>query len=188
MDQPPSDSKDWTWVLERACPECGFDAAVIDRDELAALFRSNAATWRQLLGRGGLVGRRPPVEPGAHARWSGLEYGAHVRDVYELFLERLNSMLTEDDPTFSNWDQDDAAVEGKYIDEEPDRVAYSLALTAGKVADVVDRLNEEQWTRTGHRSDGAAFTVESFLTYLLHDVTHHVVDVEAGYEALTEDE
>jgi hypothetical protein len=21
------DTKDWTWVLERACPECGFDPA-----------------------------------------------------------------------------------------------------------------------------------------------------------------
>ena len=24
------DDKDWTWVLERVCPECGFDARSID--------------------------------------------------------------------------------------------------------------------------------------------------------------
>ena len=23
------DDKDWTWVLERPCPECGFDAATV---------------------------------------------------------------------------------------------------------------------------------------------------------------
>lgn len=25
------DTKDWTWVLERACPECGFDASSFAR-------------------------------------------------------------------------------------------------------------------------------------------------------------
>jgi hypothetical protein len=23
------DDKDWTWVLDRACPECGFDAGTV---------------------------------------------------------------------------------------------------------------------------------------------------------------
>jgi len=30
------DTKDWTWVLERPCPECGFDATAIAVTELAA--------------------------------------------------------------------------------------------------------------------------------------------------------
>ena len=186
MEQPPSDPKDWTWVLERPCPECGFDAAAIDRGQLGAAIRSNAATWRRLLGRGELVGRRPPVAAGHEIKWSALEYGAHVRDVYELFLDRLNLMLSDDDPTFANWDQDEAAIEGRYADEDADRVAYSLAVAAGKLADAADRVHGDQWARTAHRSDGAPFTVQSFLTYLLHDVTHHVADVEAGYEALAE--
>ena len=29
----PGDDKDWTWVLERACPECGLDAGSIDVEE-----------------------------------------------------------------------------------------------------------------------------------------------------------
>jgi hypothetical protein len=188
MEQPPADSKDWTWVLGQRCSECGFDPTTVEREDLAALFRTNAATWRQLLGRGGLVAVRPPVAPGGDIRWSALEYGAHVRDVYQVFLERVNSMLLDDDPTFANWDQDEAAIEGRYAEEEPDRVAYALAVAAGKVADVVDRLSGDQWARTGHRSDGAPFTVQSILLYLFHDVSHHVADVEAGYEALTEDE
>ena len=24
------DDKNWTWVLERECPECGFDAPAVD--------------------------------------------------------------------------------------------------------------------------------------------------------------
>lgn len=188
MEEPPTDSKDWTWVLERECPECGLDLATVSPEELAARFRSNAATWRQLLARGDLVSQRPPVRAGGEIRWSALEYGAHMRDVYQLFLERLNLMLADDDPQFSNWDQDAAATEKRYADEDASKVAYSLALVAGRIADLVDRVGRNQWQRTGRRSDGKSFTVESILRYLLHDATHHVADVQAGYEALTDDE
>jgi hypothetical protein len=34
-----------------------------------------------------------------------------------------------------------------------------------------------QWQRTGSRSDGADFTVESFARYFIHDPVHHLYDV-----------
>ena len=43
------DDKDWTWVLERQCPECGFDAPSFARDQAAAEARANAVAWRRLL-------------------------------------------------------------------------------------------------------------------------------------------
>lgn len=187
MEQPNPDSKDWTWVLERPCDDCGYDTATIDRDQLGALVRTNGATWRRLLGRGDLVSQRPPADDG-QVVWSALEYGAHVRDVYRVFLDRLTEMLTEDDPTFVDWDQNEAAIVGDYADEDPGRVAYDLALTAGKVADTLDRVSADGWDRPGERSDGRRFTVESLARYLLHDANHHAADAEAGYEALTEDE
>jgi hypothetical protein len=33
------------------------------------------------------------------------------------------------------------------------------------------------WSRPGHRSDGAVFTIDSFTRYLLHDPLHHLWDV-----------
>ena len=30
------DDKDWTWVLERTCPECGFTASAVDATDVAA--------------------------------------------------------------------------------------------------------------------------------------------------------
>ena len=30
------DTKDWTWVLDRPCPECGFDPARVTADRLPA--------------------------------------------------------------------------------------------------------------------------------------------------------
>ena len=58
--------------------------------------------------------------------------------------------------------------------------AAALARAETQVAAVRD----DQWSRTGRRSDGAVFTVESFGRYLVHDPVHHVWDVEQGYAAL----
>ena len=33
------DTKDWTWVLERACPECGFDVSTFPREEIGSMIR-----------------------------------------------------------------------------------------------------------------------------------------------------
>ncbi len=188
MEQPAPDDKDWTWVLERACPACGFDASAPSQDELGALIRANAAAWRSILKRGDLVAERPPVPPGASPVWSALEYGCHVRDVYSLMAERLKAMLSKKGPTFANWDQDQAAIDEKYGEQDPAKVGYDLAVNAGKVADMVDRVSGSQWERTGLRSTGDAFTVESLVRYLLHDVIHHAHDAEEGYRALRPDD
>src|SRR6187397_1794198 len=55
--------------------------------------------------------------------WSPLEYGAHVRDVYRLFDARLVQMLTEDNPTFGYWNQDETASNDRYSEQDPEVVA-----------------------------------------------------------------
>jgi hypothetical protein len=109
-----------------------------------------------------------------------------VRDVYELFGERLERLLREDDPTFGDRDLNQLAIDTRYHLEDPGRVGYQLAVEAGKVADMLDRVSGTGWQRAGTRSDGATFTVESLARYLLHDVAHHLWDVEQGYEAIIE--
>src|SRR3954447_2786559 len=37
------DSKDWTWVLERTCPDCGYDASAVPVVSVADRLRANAA-------------------------------------------------------------------------------------------------------------------------------------------------
>ena len=184
MEQPIPDRKDWTWVLERPCENCGFEAGQLDRSGLGARIRANAATWRAILTRGNMVTARPPAAPEASPIWSALEYGCHVRDVYRRFEDRVARMLTEDVPTFADWDQDHAAIEGAYNEQDPGRVSYDLALIAGRTADVVDRIVGDEWDRRGARSDGVSFTIDSLVRYLLHDVSHHAWDAEQGFEAL----
>jgi hypothetical protein len=104
--------------------------------------------------------------------------------VLRLFDERLALMLRNDAPRFDNWDQDATAVAERYHEQDPAVVALELLAAASACADRWDTVTDEQWTRTGFRSDGAAFTVDSFARYFLHDPVHHVADVERGYELI----
>ena len=54
------DTKDWTWVLEQRCPECGFEAAAVDRAELAGQLRDDARGWAAVLSQPGAAERAPP--------------------------------------------------------------------------------------------------------------------------------
>jgi hypothetical protein len=167
------DTKDWTWVLARPCPECGFDAAVLDRETLPERLRANAARWRPVL-----ADEDAAVRPAGNV-WSPLEYACHVRDVHRIFAGRLTRMLTEDGPAFENWDQDATAEEQGYGGQDPATVADELVEAADRVADVYAGVTGERWNRTGRRSDGTVFSVDGLGRYHLHDVEHHVVDVRS---------
>jgi len=165
------ESKDWTWVLERRCPECGYDASAIAATDVADAVRRNARAWRQVL-------HRPDVERRPNPSvWSALEYGCHVRDVLRLYDYRLGLMLDQDDPLYPNWDQDATAVEEKYDEQDPSTVAQELDAAAAAIAAHFDAVDDAQWQRPGRRSDGASFTVDTFARYFLHDVVHHLKDV-----------
>jgi len=123
------DTKNWTWVLERPCPECGFDASSFPYGSVARELRLSSAAWRPLLMRQDALARPGP------ATWSTLEYGCHVRDVFTIFDGRLVRMLQEDDPLFENWDQDETAVAGRYGEQAPARVADELETAGGALAD-----------------------------------------------------
>jgi SAM-dependent methyltransferase len=173
------DTKDWTWVLERPCPDCGLDASAVPGEHLGAALRDNVATWEAVLPLPDAA-RRP-----APTTWSPLEYACHVRDVHRVMAGRLALLLERDGPTFENWDQDETAVERRYAEQRPDRVAEELRAAALEVADAYDTVGPGEWGRSGARSDGSAFTVLTLGRYHLHDVVHHAWDVRAAVAAAT---
>ena len=165
------DTKDWTWVTQRACEQCGFDPAEVAPEQLAELLHENTRGWYAKLADADYA-----VRPAPHV-WSRLEYACHVRDVHRIFAERVRLMLAEDDPQFENWDQDVAADEEAYDLQDPSDVGTELVERAAEAAAVYASVAGDQWQRTGRRSNGSAFTVESIGRYHLHDVVHHLWDV-----------
>jgi hypothetical protein len=172
------DTKDWTWVLDRPCPECAFDATRFPREKVAPTIHESASAWRAVSERPRVADRPSPEV------WSALEYACHVRDVFRIYDGRLDRMLTEDDPLYPNWDQDATAIEERYGQQDPLHVAGELEVAASRLAERFEQVSGDQWLRVGRRSDGARFTVDSFSRYQIHDVVHHLDDVAKGFEVL----
>jgi SAM-dependent methyltransferase len=168
------DTKDWTWVLDRPCPECGYDASAVTVDRVPELVRDNATLWEAVLTLADAAARPDPTT------WSPLEYACHVRDVNRVFAERVGLMLDEDEPTFPNWDQDATAVEERYAEQDPATVSRELLDAAEAVAERYEAVPPGAWSRRGRRSNGSEFTVESLALYHLHDLVHHGWDVRAA--------
>ncbi|WP_433193716.1 DinB family protein [Nocardia sp. CA-107356] len=187
------DVKNWTWVLERSCPECGFDPESTTYVAVPGLARQYAGRLSATLAR-----------PDAAARpdgstWSALEYAAHVRDVCRIFTYRtaiaartdavdpqvpgfdakgLGATETADGiPVFSNWDQDVTAIADRYDEQDPGKVATELTDAAEAVARAFESVPSARLGNQVRRSDGSVFTVESLAAYFIHDVIHHVHDV-----------
>ena len=170
------DDKDWTWVLDQACGECGFDSTSVAPVDVPGLLRANAERWRRLLDQPAAELRARP----APEVWSPLEYACHVRDTCHKFHIRLGLMLAESDPLFENWDQDATAIEERYAEQDPATVKAELGEAAEALASAfegVGAADDERWQRPGRRSDGSRFTAATLSRYLVHDPIHHIYDV-----------
>ena len=168
---PDPDDKDWTWVIQQRCPDCGFDAASVDRAAIPDLTRRFAGVFVERLD-----------EPAATIRpsstvWSALEYSCHVRDVCRRFAERLDLMRTQDDPQFANWDQGETALAERYWAQRPAIVAAEVHRAAAAIARDFAGIGDAEWSRPGTRSNGSVFTVDTLARYFLHDLAHHAWDV-----------
>src|SRR5687767_12278818 len=106
------DTKDWTWTLQRPCPECGFEASAVAAQRISDLTLQATKPWSGVLARPDVAVRPAPTV------WSPLEYACHVRDVCRVFDGRVRLMLGEESPQFANWDQDETAVAERYGEQD----------------------------------------------------------------------
>jgi hypothetical protein len=167
------DDADWTWVLTRPCPDCGFDVAAVEPADVPALLRDAGQRYAAALGRDD-VRARP-----AEGVWSPLEYTCHVRDVCDVMRGRLEQILAGGGEVvrFADWDQDETAVADRYREQDPARVARELTAAGSSFAAAYAQVPEHGWERTGIRSNGSEFTVLTLGRYGLHDLRHHLWDV-----------
>lgn len=173
MSAIPPETKDWTWTIERSCPECGFDASSLTDAAVPGLLAASAHVWAARLEAVDSHQRPSP------ARWSALEYAAHVRDVCRLFRSRTELMLAQTNPTFTSWDGDRAATDENYAGQTPAVVADELSVAARRWSERLTGLTGADWDRTGLRADGTMFTVRTLARYGLHEIAHHLSDVGA---------
>ncbi|WP_417366635.1 DinB family protein [Glutamicibacter arilaitensis] len=173
MSQIVPDQKNWTVVLETVCQQCAYDVRNISLSDVIAQLPVYVDRYIQVLARPDAQTRTNP------ARWSDQEYVAHVAEMLQVMVGRFSLMLEQDDPTFPNWDQDQAADEGNYNSLTAGEVAERLREGATQYAAKLSAIDPTQYSRRGLRSNGAAFTVETLNQYAWHDIVHHRWDLTA---------
>jgi len=116
------------------CPDCGFQWAVIEREEVGPRCVAAAREISDLLREATTAALvRPEPE-----RWSAVEYGAHVRDVMLTIRDRLVIGLVEDNPDFKPLYRDQRFDWGLYADD----TAVNIADEIGPAANMLHRLFE----------------------------------------------
>jgi DinB superfamily len=164
-------------ALER-CAECGFDPDDLRPRNLPVAIRSFGRRYQAPLTRGlagedlDAVVRRSPAE----GVWSALEYGAHVRDVFRIFDDRVRCALADKDPdeTVVDW-------EGKVSAASPtlDRqaVAADLDDAADTLATTLAELTNDEWRFPTLTGRGRPASVAELAIIAVHEGSHHLLDV-----------
>ena len=169
------DDADWTWVLTRPCPDCGFDATALTVGDVPDALRDAATRYAVRL-----------AEPDARTRpsagvWSPLEYTCHARDVCDVMRARLEQILDGggEQVQFANWDQDETAVQEQYWRADPTTVQREVTAALEAAAAAYSRPVGDQWEWPALRSNGSRFTARTLALYFVHDIRHHLWDVNA---------
>jgi DinB family protein len=160
------------------CDECGYDYDELERRELAPALRNGADELASSLRNAAAQVRTRP----APNVWSPLEYGCHVRDIFEVQRERIDLALRVDNPPFPPMGRDERAVRDRYNEQSLDVVLAALRERADELASVLEGLDDEEWTRTGiyNYPEPADRTVEWIARHTLHEVRHHERDIDQG--------
>jgi N-acetyltransferase len=168
--------RDWVEVVEAGpCPDCGFDATAVPTSALGSALRSEGDRWRSWLAASSAAPLRTRAD---EATWTALEYAAHVRDVFKVFITRVTRMLNEEDPDLGWWDHEASVIDEAYNAQDENDVVDALAAHAEELAGIAEGVRDDAWKRTGLRRNRERFTVAGKLRYGLHESRHHLNDAD----------
>jgi len=91
-----------------------------------------------------------------------VEVLAYLRDFEELFLERLNLMLTEDNPRFARVEDSLWPIERDYVNQDPLATLHDFVEYRRRVIEVLSNLPVSDWERSGQHPVLGTLTVRSY--------------------------
>lgn len=140
------------------------------RTELIARYRSGHAVIAESLAgidETGLDAR--PSDGG----WTPREVVHHTADSEMTAAIRLRRLIAEDTPIIVGYDGDTFAERLHYADRPIEPALEAIASARSTTAQILDRLTEAEWARTGTHTESGAYGVERWLEiYAFHCDEH----------------
>lgn len=157
------------------CAECGFEYDLAQASNAASSILTGVVELAAVLSdsHADLRTRREP------AVWSPLEYGCHLRDVLLVQRERVLMARRVQRPSLEPMGRDERADHDGYAEQQPDDVARQLTVAAQLFANVLGRLDSDDWERSViyPYSQRVERSLRWLAMHTLHEVSHHLLDV-----------
>jgi hypothetical protein len=170
----------WQWARAQSeqCPQCGENAAALDRALLGPALLRSAAEWRNFLVDADDAYLRRIPAPGI---FSPIQYGAHVRDIQRVYGDRILLMLREENPVFPQFNPDEGSWSA-FNEIEVAALADQIHEQAERLAEILAGLAPDDWSRTMVRDGGSdgvySFSVAGLASYAVHESRHHLLDAK----------
>jgi hypothetical protein len=104
--------------------------------------------------------------------WSAREVVHHLADSEMTSAIRLRKLIAEDDAVIHGYDEPTFA-RRLYYDRPIEASLDAFAAARRTTAEILDRLSEEQWARTGTHTESGPYGVEDWLRiYAAHGHDH----------------
>lgn len=157
------------------CLECGFAYNEVTPGNAPERLRSYPPQYRAALVAADdtVLRTRPSVWT-----WSALEYGCHVRDVFDVYIVRAKLVLAEERPPLDSMQRDARVVADRYNEQDPTVVADQLAANAEDLAGLLEPLGPQAWERTGVHPVTGERTLLWMTANVVHEARHHLLDIE----------
>ncbi len=112
--------------------------------------------------------RRPSPE-----KWSAHEHACHLAKVHPMFFERLNLMLSQENPIIKPYFPDVDDTPNVLINTDLDVALERFASDRKNLIEKLKQLSAEDWQRTANHEEYAHYSVFIMFRHLsLHDYLH----------------
>lgn len=113
-------------------------------------------------------------------KWSLKEIMCHLRDMErEAYLWRYQKILTEENPSLPNVDQDRLAVERDYVNQDAQAALAEFKKLREETIRTLDGVPVEAWLRSGsHETDGPMTIEQLVLRQIKGNDLNHLVQMK----------
>jgi hypothetical protein len=148
------------------------------RAALIAQYRAGHAAVLDALA--GITDAELDARPAGEGEWTAREVVHHLADSEMTSALRVRKLVAEEDPTIYGYDEALWARRLHYDDRPIGPSLEALAAARSSTADLLDRLSDAEWARTGTHTESGAYGVERWLEiYAAHAHDHAAQIVRA---------
>ena len=110
---------------------------------------------------------------GPEGSWGVVEVLCHLRDWERIYVQRVQRMIHEDDPTFESVDDSLWPIDRDYHAQDPRDVLENFAEHRSKLVDLLEGISTADWSREGHVPRQGRVTVGWYAEHIAsHDAEH----------------